>query len=118
MNRILGLILFLLSFTATAAVPCHLYEVKGEVKAQKDYFELRVAPGTRSEVRLKIPQLLQSKFFPYVDHFVKVELTIEGEELMRDSVIKKISSVQKDIPDPLNAGEGTYKVNKGKNSCL
>ena len=117
MNRILGLILFFFTFTATAAVPCHVFEVRGIVLAQKDYFELRVAPETRSEVRFKLPINFQSKFYPYLDQFVKVKLVIQGEEFLQDSIITKVHSVERDIPDPLNAGDKTYKNKLGKTSC-
>lgn len=99
MKRILFLSLFIISNLSEAS--CHLYEIKGEVNAGKDFVDLITNKDTRSEKKLRVHAKEVKRFVPYFN------LTIHGSFILkspidRGSEILHVESIKEDIPDPLN----------------
>lgn len=111
------LILILCSFATLAKDTCYTFEVQGTVKAQKDHFELIIAPETQSEVKLQIPISIQDKVFSYVNYSVTAEIVLKDKDLDYKSSLTGFNSIKRSVPDPLNAGGHNVKKLKGKVPC-
>jgi hypothetical protein len=96
---------------------CSLYEVQGKVRINHDQFFLVLAEETASEIKLAVPLTIQGKLAPYIDHTIKVEVTVDTEDLTKSSKLKKITKITRAASDPLNAGNPSLKKEKGRVKC-
>jgi hypothetical protein len=115
MKIALILLLSLYSYSLWADT-CSLHEVQGRVKVIKDRIVLILAPGTASETKLTVPPKIQSKYAPYLNHFVKTKIIIDSKDITTTSKLKDIKKTEHAIYDPLNAGSST-RVEKGEVKC-
>ena len=112
----LALILLSLFSNSLWADTCSFHEVQGKVKVIKDRIVLIIAPGTASETKLTVPPKIQSKYAPYLNHFVKTEIIIDSKAITTTSKLKDIKKTEHSIYDPLNDGSST-RVEKGEIKC-
>ena len=96
------------------AQSCSLYEVQGKVRISNDQFIFVYAEETASEVKLSVPQTIQAQVAPYIDHTIKALITVDTREFTQSSNLKKISNISRAVPDPLNAGNPSFKKNDSK----
>lgn len=95
-------IIFFLSFSVSAQVPCQKWELKGWVKEKDHDLHLVIAEKTMSQKILPVYFEASPKLAPYKNRYVKVLVEIKDKTLNTNSEIRKVISVKEDVPDPLN----------------
>lgn len=116
MKIAISLILSLYSYSLWAS-SCSLHEIEGRVELIKNNIVLILAPETASEIKLTVPSKIESKFDPYLNHFIKTEIIIASKNLNKTSRLVDIKEAKHTVYDPLNAESFTARVEKGAIKC-
>lgn len=107
MKPLLAIAIFFISLAHGAAKQCSQYQLRGEILIKDKMMMLVLAKSTLSELKLVIPDTLQDRGAPYIDHTVLLTTIIDSSSISARSKILEISDIKSVTPDPLNQNEST-----------
>ena len=107
MKPLLAIAIFFISLAHGKTNQCSQYQLSGEILLKDKKMMLVLAKSTLSELKLVIPDALQDKTAPYIDHTALLTAIIDSSSITARSKILEISDIKSVTPDPLNQNEST-----------